>query len=85
MIVFFSTLLQVTDYGACCTITPYLDFVNPETSPMDPLNYTAQHYHSIPRGVQNGRNGFNFTIFIFEQLLLKARLLNEITINFHVS
>ena len=51
---FFSALQTSTDYGACCLIAPYLDFVNPETVYLDPSNYTAEHFHSIPLGTKNG-------------------------------
>ena len=51
---FYNAYLTVTDYGACCLIAPYLDFVNPETVYLDPSNYTAEHFHSIPLGTKNG-------------------------------
>jgi hypothetical protein len=46
--------LSITDYGACCLIIPYLDFLNPETVDMDPSNYTGTHFHNIPFGAENG-------------------------------
>ena len=38
-------------------IAPYLYFVNPESMNLDPVNYTAKHWHSQPRGAYNGQFG----------------------------
>ena len=52
---FYDAFKTATDYGACCLITPYLDFQNPKTKDISPENYTGADYHSIPKGVT--RNG----------------------------
>ena len=51
---FYNAMVSVTDYGSCCTMFPYLDFVNNETIPIDPMEYTWDHFHSIPYGAKNG-------------------------------
>ncbi len=43
------------DYGACCLITPFLDFGDGKIP--DPYNITGYQWHSVPRGVQNGPMG----------------------------
>jgi hypothetical protein len=54
----------VTDYGACCMITPYLDFENTETKDKLPSTYTGEDYHSIPEGyTHNGiKNGLEIML-----------------------
>ena len=54
---FYNGLVALTDYGACCLITPYLNFVDPVSKHLDPYNITGHHWHSVPRGVQNGPKG----------------------------
>jgi len=54
---FYSAWKSVTDYGPCCLITPYLNFVNPETKNITPGDYKSEHLHSLPRGSQNGQIG----------------------------
>ena len=51
---FYNAYQTITDYGSCCTMFPYLDFVNNETIPIDPSQYSSKHYHSIPYGAKNG-------------------------------
>jgi len=43
------------DYGACCLITPFLDFGDGKIP--DAYNITGYQWHSVPRGVQNGPMG----------------------------
>jgi hypothetical protein len=52
---FYDAWQTATDYGACCLITPYLDFENPETRNRPASTYTGADYNSIPTG--NTRNG----------------------------
>ena len=48
----------VTDYGACCLITPHLNFVNPETKDMTPEKYEPHHWTiQIPKGARNNQIG----------------------------
>ena len=54
---FYDGLAALTDYGACCLITPYLNFADPVSKHLDPYNITGHHWHSVPRGVQNGPKG----------------------------
>ncbi len=54
---FYDAYVEVTDYGACCQILPYLNFANPETVHLSPDNYTAKHWHSLPKGAKNGKLG----------------------------
>ena len=54
---FFAALQVVTDYGACCFITPYLNFINNETKDMNPKDYTGEQYLSQPKGSQSGWMG----------------------------
>ena len=71
---FYNAYKSSTDYGACCTITPFLDFENPGTKYVHPSNYTGPDFINIPRGgTRNGiRHGlklildvesFDFTFF----------------------
>ena len=52
---FYNAFKSSTDYGACCLITPFMDFQNPSTKDKDPANYTGEDFISIPKGVT--RNG----------------------------
>jgi hypothetical protein len=54
---FFKGYQEVTDFGACCEIVPYLNFVNPETSKVDQQLVSGEYWHTIPRGSQNGELG----------------------------
>ena len=51
---FYNAFQAITDYGACCVMVPFLDFVNNETINIDPSKYTGDHFHSIPHGAKNG-------------------------------
>ena len=55
---FYPAFRSATDYGACCLITPYLDF-EMNKSQERAGNYTGEEYHSIPKGfTRNGiKNG----------------------------
>ena len=52
---FYDAYKSSTDYGACCLITPFLDFQNPKTKDVHPSNYTGEDFISIPKGAT--RNG----------------------------
>ncbi len=54
---FYSAYAEVTDYGACCQILPYLNFVNPKTVNLPFDQYTLEDWHSQPKGSQNGEYG----------------------------
>jgi hypothetical protein len=54
---FFKAFQEVTDFGACCEIVPYLNFVNPETAKLDQQLLSGEYWHTIPRGSQNGELG----------------------------
>ena len=58
--IFFPFFKSATDYGACCLITPYLDFElnhtdHTETSSEVGQTYSGSDYHAIPKGLT--RNG----------------------------
>ncbi len=60
---YYNAYQDVTDYGSCCHMIPYLDFINNETIPIDPSLYTGDHYHSIPYGAKNSvRRGIKLII-----------------------
>ena len=48
---------SITDYGACCLISPYLNFINKETKDIDHTNYTGEQWLSQPKGSQSGMIG----------------------------
>ena len=55
---FFPAFKSATDYGACCLLTPYLDFELPDDKKKltaEGYSYTGADYHSIPKGLT--RNG----------------------------
>ena len=55
---FFPAFKSATDYGACCLITPYLDFTlsnDSKTISDGGYSYTGADYHAIPKGLT--RNG----------------------------
>jgi|FrelakmetLWP11LW_1041352.scaffolds.fasta_scaffold126044_1 hypothetical protein len=54
---FFKAYQPVTDFGSCCDIVPYLNFVNPQTSKLDLQLVDLEEWHHIPRGSQNGELG----------------------------
>jgi len=54
---FFESSLESTDFGTCCLITPYLNFENPETKNIPAGSYEGYHYHAIPTGIRNNRQG----------------------------
>ncbi len=49
---FYDAKFEVTDFGACCAILPYLNFVNPETAEMSPDEYTGEQWHYQKKGAQ---------------------------------
>ncbi len=52
---FYPAYQELTDYGACCLIVPYLNLINPETRNIDPtFGLNSSWYHNIPRGARNG-------------------------------
>ena len=54
---------DVTDYGCCCNIVPYLYLVNPETRNVDFSELDRTLYHEIPKGVKNGiHNGLTLVL-----------------------
>ena len=58
---FFDSYKSATDYGACCLITPYLDFEIKHSGKIG--NYTGEMYHSIPKGTRNGiKNGLKIIL-----------------------
>ena len=55
---FFPSYKSATDYGACCLITPYLDFELPDSKKTLTdwgYEYTGADFHSVPKGLT--RNG----------------------------
>jgi hypothetical protein len=54
---FFNAYKEVADFGACCYIEPYLNFVNPQTANVDMNLLSGEDWHAIPRGSQNGELG----------------------------
>ena len=61
---FFDSYKISTDYGACCIITPYLDFEIAATRAYSGQDYTGEQYWSIPRGITRNRiqNGLKVMI-----------------------
>ena len=55
---FYPAFKSTTDYGACCLITPFLDFEINKTNKLtkEGYSYTGSDYHSIPKGLGT-RNG----------------------------
>ncbi len=49
---FYDAKFEVTDFGACCAILPYLNFVNPETAKLSPDEYTGEQWHYQKKGAQ---------------------------------
>ena len=54
---FYAAYAEVTDYGACCEILPYLNFVNTKTANLPTDEYTREDWHSHPKSSQNGEYG----------------------------
>ena len=52
---FFNSFHGLTDYGACATIHPYLDFENPITKDAVDRQYSAIFLGNVTYGVRNGR------------------------------
>ena len=66
---FFPAFKSTTDYGACCLITPYLDFELPDSKKTltdEGYSYTGSDFHSVPKGLtRNGiQNGLKIILDI---------------------
>jgi hypothetical protein len=48
---------SVTDYGYCCHVNAYLNFINPKTKNLDPNDFSPQDYLTVPKGATNGIQG----------------------------
>ena len=60
---FYDAYQTATDYGACCLITPFLDFVYNKTKDKPPSTYSGMDYHHIPKGARNGiKNGLELML-----------------------
>ena len=64
---FFPAQNYPTDYGACCVISPFMDFENEENEKghhHSPGKHDGMDYHLIPKGkTHNGiRNGLQVTL-----------------------
>jgi hypothetical protein len=54
---------DVTDYGSCCLIEPYLFLVNPDTRNVHSSQMDNHLFHTIPKGVKNGiQNGLQLLL-----------------------
>ena len=51
---FFNSYSVLTDYGACCLLLPYLDFINPATKDLNATEYRAKDFLSMFHGAKNG-------------------------------
>ena len=47
----------MTDFGICCFISPYLNFVYEKTRDLDPTEYSDESWLVQPKGSQNGEIG----------------------------
>ncbi len=54
---FYNAFKSTADTGACCLITPYLNFVNQETKNKNLKELSAETKLNIPRGSLNGEFG----------------------------
>lgn len=54
---FHNAWLAAVDYGACCAITPHLNFINPKTNKLSPSEYKGEDWLDVPKGSQNGLKG----------------------------
>jgi hypothetical protein len=59
---FYNAWLGVVDYGACCLVTPHLNFVNNKTNKIKMSEYATKDWLDVPKGAQNGlENHLRFT------------------------
>ena len=65
---FYQAFKSSSDYGACCLITPYLDFEYAETRDKNPNKWPDDAYHKIPKV-------FCLTMFF-------KNMINRITVTF---
>jgi hypothetical protein len=54
---FYNAWKSLIDYGSCCLISPFANFVNNETKNISPSEYSSAHWHSQPKGAKNGETG----------------------------
>ncbi len=54
---FYKPIEDITDYGFCCHINVYLNFMNPKTAKIDSADYTGEDYLTVPKGARNGIRG----------------------------
>ena len=54
---FYNAFKETTDAGACCYISPYLNFVNPETKHLEIKDLSGDALNNIPRGSLSGEQG----------------------------
>jgi hypothetical protein len=54
---FYNAYKTITDVGACCYISSYINFVNPETKNMEIYNLNGDSLNNIPRGSLSGELG----------------------------
>ena len=48
---FYPAYKSSSDYGACCLLTPYLDFEHEETRDLNPDDWPNDAYHRIPKAL----------------------------------
>ena len=48
---FYPAFKSSSDYGACCLLTPYLDFEHEETRDLNPDDWPNDAYHRIPKAL----------------------------------
>ena len=54
---FYNAYKLVTDFGVCCSICPYLNFVYEKTKDIDPEDYTTDDWKTVKTGSHNGESG----------------------------
>ena len=54
---FYSGNKLTTDFGTCCSISPFLNFVYEETKNVDPEDYYTKNWQIEKKGSTNGENG----------------------------
>ena len=54
---FYNGGMGTVDYGACCFVTPFLNFVNPKTVKLRNNEYSMDDWLNIPKGAKNGESG----------------------------
>jgi hypothetical protein len=60
---FYNSYKTITDEGACCYISPHLNFLNPATKNMDLMDISLDSWLNIPRGSLHGEfGGFRFIL-----------------------